>query len=76
MTKMRVIHSMDEIPTDFPDDHAEAEFWATHELSAELARQRLLKDAPDWLPPMRPPDEAPSAPAERGQPLHPSNHPS
>jgi hypothetical protein len=31
-----VIHSLDEIPSAFPSEDAEREYWETHELSSEL----------------------------------------
>jgi hypothetical protein len=47
-----VIHSLDEIPT-FADEDEERAFWATHEVSGELAN--AAEPIPDdELPPVRP----------------------
>jgi hypothetical protein len=51
MARMKVVHSLDEIPS-FSSEAEEAIFWDTHEMSDELWDS--LPSAEDQLPPPRP----------------------
>ena len=49
-----IVEHLDETPTSFPSERAEAEWWDTHDFSDEVRAQLAARPLPDQLRPLIP----------------------